>query len=199
MEEVRRAYGAIAAQYIELFGNRAQVDADDLALIARHLAKPGAVLDVGCGPGHLTAYLQSLGADAVGLDLVPELVDHARIAHPEGRYELASMDRLPVRDGSLAGILAWYSLIHLPPDRVDAVLDELRRAMAPDGALVAGFFDGAAVEAFAHKVVTAHFWPIDEMAARLERAGFTVVERQQRASAGEAGPRAHAALAAIAH
>ena len=173
---------------------------DDLSLIVRHLSiRPGAVLDVGCGPGHLTAHLRSLGVDAIGIDLVPEFIEHARATHPEGRYELGSMDRLPVPDGSLAGILAWYSLIHLPPDDLDGALAELRRAIGPAGTLVAGFFDGDDVEAFEHKVVTAYFWPIDELSARLRRAGFTVVERQQRPGAGEAGPRPHAAIAAIAH
>jgi ubiquinone/menaquinone biosynthesis C-methylase UbiE len=100
-----------------------QVHADDLALIARYLSiRRGAVLDVGCGPGHLTAHLRSLEADATGLDLVPEFLDHARVTHPDGRYELGSMHQLPVPDRSVASILAWYSVIHLPPDDLDGVL-----------------------------------------------------------------------------
>src|SRR5829696_5730527 len=112
----------------------------NLALVARHLSiRPGAVLDVGCGPGQLTAHLRSLEVDATGLDLVPEFIDHARVTHPDGRYALGSMHQLPVPDRSVAGILAWYSLIHLPPDDLDGVLAELRRAMAPAGTLVVGF------------------------------------------------------------
>jgi cyclopropane fatty-acyl-phospholipid synthase-like methyltransferase len=61
----------MAEQYIELISST-QVHADDLALIARHLSiRPGAVLDVGCGPGHLTADLRSLEVDATGLDVRP--------------------------------------------------------------------------------------------------------------------------------
>ena len=86
------------------------------------LIRPGAVLDEGCGPGHLTAYLRSLDVDAFGIDLVTEFIDHARRAYPGGRYELGSMQRLPVPDGSLAGILEWYSLIHVSPDQIDGVL-----------------------------------------------------------------------------
>lgn len=198
MDDVRRAYGALAEQYIELVGST-QVPADDLALIARHLAiRPGAVLDVGCGPGHLTAHLRSLDVDATGLDLVPEFIDHARATHPGGRYELGSMHQLPVPDRSVAGILAWYSLIHLPPDRLDGVLAELRRAMAPAGTLVVGFFDGDAVVAFDHKVVTAYRWPVDAFAERLRQAGFTEVERRRRPGVAEPGRRPHAAIAAIA-
>ena len=68
--------------------------------------------------------------------------------------------------------------------------------MAPAGTLVAGFFDGDEVAAFEHKVVTAYFWPVDELADRLRRAGFTEVERRRRPGA-EPGPRPHAALAAV--
>jgi trans-aconitate methyltransferase len=198
LEEVQRAYGAIAEQYIELIRST-QVHVDDLDLIARHLSiRPGAVLDVGCGPGHLTAHLRSLEVDATGLDLVPEFIDHARHTHPDGRYELGSMRQLPVLHHSVAGILAWYSLIHLPPHDLDGVLAELRRAMAPAGTLVIGFVDGEEVMAFDHKVITAYSWPVDEFAARLRQAGFTEIERQRRPGVAEPGHRPHAALAAIA-
>jgi ubiquinone/menaquinone biosynthesis C-methylase UbiE len=197
VEVVRRAYVVQAQRYIELFGTTAQVHADDLALVARHLSiRPGTVLDVGCGPGHMTEHLRSLGVDAIGIDLVPEFIEHARTAYPHGRYELGSIDRLPVPDHSVSGMLAWYSLIHLPPEDLDGVLAEFRRAMAPTATLVAGFFDGDKVTAFEHKVVTAWFWPVDEFSARLRRAGFTEVERTRRPA--QDGHRPHAAIAAVA-
>lgn len=199
MEQVRRAYGTMADQYIDLVARDAPVTAEELALITRRLTiRSGAVLDAGCGPGHLTAHLRSQGVDAIGIDLVPEFIDHARATHPDGRYVLGSMDQLPVRDGSLAGILSWYSLIHLPPDDLDGVLAELRRATTAGGTVVAGFFTGDELADFEHKVVTAYFWPVDELSARLRRAGFTEVERQRRPGTTERGYRPHAAIAAIA-
>jgi SAM-dependent methyltransferase len=174
------------------------VHADDLALIARHLSnRLGGVIDVGCGPGHLTAHLRSLGVEATGIDLVPEFIDHARASYPEGRYELGSMHELPTPDNVVTGILAWYSLIHLAPEELDGALAELHRALVPGGKLVVGFFDGDSVEAFEHKVVTAYRWPADEMSARLTQAGFTEIERETRPA--ELGHRPHAAVAAIAH
>jgi ubiquinone/menaquinone biosynthesis C-methylase UbiE len=188
----------MAEQYIEFLGSSG-VHTDDLELITRHLStRPGAVLDVGCGPGHLNAYLRSLGVDATGLDFVPELIGHAQATYPDGRYGLGSMHQLPVPDRSIAGILAWYSLIHVPPDDLGGVLAELRRAMAPAGTLVAGFFDGDELVAFEHKVVTAYYWPVDAFAERLRQAGFTEIERQQRPGVAEPGRRPHAAIAAIA-
>ncbi len=197
LEQVRLAYASVADLYIELFGTSQQVHADDLAFIGRHLAgRPGTVLDLGCGPGHITGYLRSLGVDATGIDMVPEFIAHARAAHPGGRYQLGSIANLDVADHSIAGILAWYSLIHLPPQKLDGVLAEFRRAVAPAGSVVLGLFDGDEVAAFDHKVVTAYRWPVDEFSERLTRAGFTEVERLQRPREGDRRP--HAAIAAIA-
>ncbi|MEV1017281.1 MULTISPECIES: class I SAM-dependent methyltransferase [unclassified Micromonospora] len=196
MERVRQAYASVADLYIELFGTREQVDPDDLALIGRHLAgRPGKVLDLGCGPGHLTDYLRSSGVDATGIDVVPEFVAHARATYPSGNYRLGSLGDLDVADHSVAGILAWYSLIHLPPERLDGVLTTFRRALAPSGRLVLGLFSGDEVDAFDHKVMTAYRWPVDEIAARLARAGFTEVERLERPDGGAHRP--HFAIAAV--
>lgn len=52
-------------------------DAADETLLTR---AGGAVLDVGCGPGRLTAALHARGVDVLGLELVPELPVLARAA-----------------------------------------------------------------------------------------------------------------------
>ena len=94
------------------------------------------------------------------------------------------MESLDIAEHSISGILAWYSLIHLPPPDLDGVLAEFRRAMAPAGKLVVGFFDGDEIAPFDHKVVTAYRWPVDEFSERLARAGFAEVERLERPGEG---------------
>lgn len=197
LDQVRQAYTSVADLYIELLGTIEQVHADDLDFIKRHLAgRPGPVLDLGCGPGHLTEYLRLLGVDAAGIDVVPEFIAHAQAAHPGGSYHLGSFEDLTAADGSIDGILAWGSVIHLPPQDLDRVLAEFRRVTAPAGTLVLAVFVGDEVGTFDHKVVTAYRWPVDEFSERLARAGFTEVERLERPGDGTYRP--HAAIAAIA-
>ncbi|MEU4236894.1 class I SAM-dependent methyltransferase [Actinoplanes sp. NPDC026619] len=177
-EPVRTAYSTMAGPYIDLHAGW-RPDGDDAALVRRHLAgRDGAVLDLGCGPGHWTGYLHSLGVDVTGVDIVPEFLAHAEANHPGPKFRLGSMTDLDAADHSIAGILAWFSTIHLPPPEFDRVLAELRRVLAPSGVLVAGFFDSDDdVATFDHKVTTAYHWPVDVFSARLVRAGFTEVER----------------------
>lgn len=62
-------------------------------LLARVPGSPETVLDLGCGPGHLTHLLRRRWphADVVGLDASPAMIDRARSADPDGRYALGDL------------------------------------------------------------------------------------------------------------
>jgi 2-polyprenyl-3-methyl-5-hydroxy-6-metoxy-1,4-benzoquinol methylase len=75
----------------------------------------GPVADVRCGAGRITAHLHSLGRDVFGIDLSPGMVEVARRTYPHLRFDVGSMTDLDVTDGSLGGVLAWYSVIDTPP------------------------------------------------------------------------------------
>ena len=191
---VRHRYTEISDAYIQMFGAVAHVDPDDLQFLTRNFGQcDGPILDVGCGPGHLTGHLATLGLQSTGIDLVPEFVENARAHWPEIEFAVGSMRDLDVPDGSLGGILAWYSLIHYQPAELPEILSGFRTALDHNGILVVGFFEGEHVEPFAHKVTTAYRWPADEMSEMLSAAGFGEVDRLQRPGADDVRP--HAALA----
>lgn len=142
----------------------------------------GPVAELGCGPGVTAAYLAGLGLDVSGVDLSPVFVGMAREAYPDLRFELGSMDALDLADGELRGIVAWYSIIHAPPEEIPAYLREFRRVTADGGHLLLGFFEaeGGPVSAFDHKVTTAYRWPIDELAGLARDVGYVEVGRMLR-------------------
>lgn len=192
--QVRDAYADRAAEYIDLFGAiEAAAEHDREHVLAWARAVDGRIIDVGCGPGQWTNHLHEHGVEIEGIDPVPEFVDAARQRYPGVDYRIGHAARLGVEDASLGGILAWYSLIHTEPDRIDEILAEFARCVRPGGGLTIGFFEGAELAPFDHAVTTAYFWPVDLLSARVERAGFVVVDVETRA---DPGVRPHGAIIA---
>ncbi|GLK17850.1 class I SAM-dependent methyltransferase [Herbiconiux flava] len=186
VDQVTTAYSQRSAEYTELFGSMRHVHPSDLALVTTWAASvDGPVIDAGCGPGQWTAFLTERGLSARGVDRVPEFVARARRSYPGVPFALGSLDALDAATGSSGGVLAWYSLIHREPSTIQDALQEFHRVLKPGGALLIGFFEGAALEPFDHAVVTAHRWPVDRLAAELELAGFGVHEKHVRVTAGE--------------
>lgn len=181
LESVRASYGVKAREYVAALGGIDQVAAPDLALVeAWARGVEGHVLDVGCGPGQWTHYLTDLGMDAAGVDPVPEFIESAKATYPSERYSLGRAEALGVDEGSLGGVLAWYSLIHVEPEQIDVALSEFARCIRPGGGLALGFFAGPKLEAFEHAITTAYYWPIELLTSKVEGAGFTVTHTESR-------------------
>src|SRR2546430_6659902 len=70
------------------------------------------------------------------------MMDVARRDHPGLRFEVGSMTTLDLSDGCLTGVLAWFSLIHVPDDEVPTVLAEFHRVLRPGGIVLLGFHAG---------------------------------------------------------
>ena len=105
------------------------------------------MVEVGCGPGHVTAYLAEAGADAFGIDLSPGMVEEARRRFPDGNYEVGDLRRLmrPTYGAGWTAVLAWYSLIHLAASELPDALAALARPLLPGGWLVVGLHTGASI------------------------------------------------------
>ena len=103
----------------------------------------GNVLDVGCGPGALTAELvRRLGADAVtAVDPSEPFVEAARARHPGVCVERSPAERLPFADTRFDAALAQL-VVHFMADPV-AGLREMARVTVPDGVVAACVWDHA--------------------------------------------------------
>ncbi|GGK47827.1 class I SAM-dependent methyltransferase [Nocardia camponoti] len=193
MESVASSYRALTSAYVEACGTVEFLHPDDVGFVLANLGVDGPVLDLGCGPGHFTKVLVDAGLDARGIDLVDTFVAHAQATYPDVAYTQGTLHALPHESASVAGALAWYSLIHEPPETLPLIVGEIARVLRPSAPLVVGFFDGEVCEPFAHKVTTAYRWPPAELSAIFAAAGFTEVARTGRPATATA--RSHAALA----
>lgn len=189
----RAGYDALAGQYADL--SQAALDAAPLdramlgafaELVRTDHADP-LVLDVGCGPGTIAGHLvHRLGVPARGIDLSPAMVERARRAHPGVAFDVGEMGALDVADGSVAGLVTWYSLIHVPGGRRQDVVREFARVLRPGGHVLLAFQVGEDTlhlgEAFGHPVsLDFHRLRPDDVVALLEQAGFESIARLVRA------------------
>jgi len=192
--DVTTAYSRAAGAYAAHLGSMNAVHPADVHLVTEWAERlEGPVIDAGCGPGHWTGHLAARGVDIRGIDQVPAFVDYGRRAHPNVSFAIGNMETLQTPTDSVAGVLAWYSLIHYELDSLRVPLAEFARVLRPGGGLLIGFFHGAVAEKFDHAILTAYRWPIDALCAELKVAGFDVVETYTRTGPGY---RPHGAISA---
>ncbi|WP_405769045.1 class I SAM-dependent methyltransferase [Streptomyces sp. NBC_01538] len=192
-------YDAIAEDYYARFRSGLADQPLERAVIAAYAefvrdsgGAGGQVADLGCGPGWVTALLDSLGLSVFGLDVSESMLAVARREHPGLRFEQGSMLELDLADGALAGVVSWYSSIHTPADRLPALFAEFRRVLAPGGQLLLGFQAGDVHkhhdQPFGHPVsMTFQRRRPERMAELLTEAGFTLTSQTVRAAYEEAG------------
>ncbi|MFE6806740.1 class I SAM-dependent DNA methyltransferase [Streptomyces sp. NPDC057696] len=185
LTDTRTSYDTVAASYAELTRHLLDETPEERAVLAlfAELVRAqggGPVVDVGCGTGRITGHLRTLGLDAFGIDLSPGMIDVARADHPRVRFDLGSMTDLALADASVTGLVAWYSLIHIPDDDISSVLTHFRRVLRPGGPLLLSFHVGdeskMKTEGYGgHPMkVYVHRRQHDQMIEWLNEAGFAV-------------------------
>lgn len=194
LHSTRTFYDAIATEYADLFRTVLEDRPLDRAVLGAFAelvlaAGGGPVADLGSGPGRVTAHLHGLGLAVSGLDLSPRMVELARAEHPGVRFEVGSLTDVDAADGTLAGVVAWYSLIHTPRERLPEVIAEFHRVLAPGGHLLVAFQVGEEPLHLANpfgKEVALDFNRLspDHIATLLKEAGFTVTARVRREPEG---------------
>jgi SAM-dependent methyltransferase len=180
--DVAGTYDRVADLYAEKFFDELAHKPFDRELLDRFAARVrgrGPVYDVGCGPGHVGRYLAERGVDVSGLDLSPAMVAVARRLNPGMRFEQGDLRALPLPDASLAGAVAFYSMIHLERRALPGALTELARVLVPDGLVLIAFHGGDGEvhvdDWFGRGVsISATLHQPAGMAAAMERAGFDV-------------------------
>jgi ubiquinone/menaquinone biosynthesis C-methylase UbiE len=185
LEDTRASYDTVADSYADVTRHLLDETPEERAVLAMfadmvRAQGGGTVADVGCGPGRVTAHLRQLGVDAFGIDLSPGMIEVARREHPGLRFDVGSMTDLALAGASMAGLVAWYSLIHVPDDEIGRVFAHFQRVLRPGGPLLLGFHVGDESKVITQgygghpmKVVV-HRRRHDQLIAWLGDAGFTV-------------------------
>jgi SAM-dependent methyltransferase len=193
VSDIRRSYDAVAQRYAAEIGSELQGKPLDRALLraVADTAGPHPVADIGCGPGHVAAYLATLGVSAFGLDLSPRM---CALTHREGPVPAVAGDacELPLAPTSLAAVVCLYTVIHLDTASRARAYAELFRVLQPGGQALIAFhvFDDEVAAGgcrtltrwWDHEVdLTFRFLDPDGELAAMVQAGFRFVARIDRA------------------
>ena len=96
----------------------------------------GRILDLGCGSGTKTKRL-ARSFDIVGVDISEEQLRLARAEVPEATFMRADFAALDFDEASFDGVVAFYSIVHVPRDQHSALFANIRRWLKPGGLFLA--------------------------------------------------------------
>lgn len=139
-EETKRTYNLYPADFDTKFEKHFHKNVKHTAdLFISHL--PGkTILDLGCGPGNHGVYFKEQGLDALCGDLSEEMV---RLCQQKGlKSQIVDIENIDFPAQSFDGIWAYASLLHVPKDRMPAVVQDITGLLKPNGLLALAVKEG---------------------------------------------------------
>jgi ubiquinone/menaquinone biosynthesis C-methylase UbiE len=186
--KIASAYDTVAKEYAEAFfceHEKKPMDCEILRRFAREIGDRPQVWDFGCGPGQTAQYLKNLGVEISGLDLSEKLLEQARNIHPGIHFQKGNMLGLEFENSSIAGAVAFYSIVHFMEEQVRTAFDEIFRVLQPGGIFLLTFHVGdktIRVEEFLGRKVDIDFmfFNTDFIIGDLKKSGFEKIETIER-------------------
>jgi SAM-dependent methyltransferase len=183
-DELQSSYDWVADAYETRFVDELEGkprDRELLDLFAASVDDP--VVDAGCGPGQIGAYVRRRGHVVVGLDLSFEMV--RRAARRLDSAIVADMRSLPVMNRTVGGLVAFYSVIHVRRAELDTVLVEFARVLRPRGRLLLSAHEGRGEierdDFLGEPVpVVATLFELDELVGATSAAGLQILRAERR-------------------
>ena len=130
---VKRSYDECAAAYA---GARAADPGPAVRKLSGLLRQGAAVLDIGCGAGVPVARTLAERHQVTGVDLSPEMVRLARNNVPAAEFRCADIMSANFASGSFDGVVAFYSVFHLPREEHSRLFRKVHQWLKPAGYLL---------------------------------------------------------------
>jgi SAM-dependent methyltransferase len=182
--DIEASYDRVAREYAEHLYDELKgkpLDRQLLDRFAERLRSAGPVCDLGCGPGQIARYLRDRGVETHGIDLSPGMVAEARRLNPDIPFSQGDMLALDSKDGTWAGIAAFYAIVHLLLEEIPRAFAEMKRVLRPGGLLLLAFHVGEEIvhrdELWGQEVaLDFRFFLPEDIEAALRSAGFEIEE-----------------------
>ena len=177
----RDTYDRIADRFLARTRKRDLVRLE-LEPFAAALCPGGRVLDVGAGPGFDSIELERRGLAPIAVDLSRGMLEVGRADYPVSRAQ-CDMRALPIASGTMDGVWANASLLHLSREDAAVALAEFRRVLVRGGLLHVSVKrgEGAGIDTARYgEPRWFTWWDAVSLDVRLSASGFEIVARSER-------------------
>lgn len=184
LNKIESLYDTVAKEYAKAFSGEHEKKPKDQEILHRFSQEIGdrrPVWDFGCGPGQTANYLKNLGIEISGLDLSEKILEQAGTIHPEISFRKGNILDLTFENDSIAGIVAFYAIVHFTADQVGIAFREVFRVLQPGGIFLCTYHIGGNtihVDEFLGKKVDVDvmFFNTDFIFSCLKDKGFEKIE-----------------------
>jgi SAM-dependent methyltransferase len=132
MDDLKQTYDRIASDWDRDHKDDAWWK-EEIEQYLRFVPAGGSILDLGCGPGHKSAFFASRGFAVTGVDLSSEMIALAKRDVPEATFEVLDMYELPLIGKSFDSVFACASLLHIPKKDTLHILLSIAAVLASGG------------------------------------------------------------------
>ena len=186
-KSITTAYDRAAKDYAAALWNELEGKPFDQLILrwfATQIPSGETVLEIGCGPGEVSGFLQRQGVKCLGTDISAQMIEAAREYFPEVQFEVQDFFRLGYDDDAFCGVVGFYAIVNLVLEEVRAMLVEVQRVLKHAGLFLFSFHidEGEAkidVENFFNhegNALTFYCFNVDDVKALVESAGYQVVD-----------------------
>jgi len=184
LNKVEHLYNTLAKEYAKTFSGEHEKKPKDQEILHRFSQEIGdrrPVWDFGCGPGQTTKYLKNLGIEISGLDLSEKILEQARRICPEIHFRKGNILELEFESDSIAGVVAFYAIVHFTENQVGTAFREVFRVLQPGGIFLFTYHIGEEtvhLDEFLGKKVDIDFmfFTTDFIFSCLKDSGFEKIE-----------------------
>ena len=134
--KVIASYDAVAAAYSEELLDELIHKPFEIWLLERVATlADGPVMDLGCGPGHIAAFLADQGIEVHGLDASSAIIEQARANFTDLDFQVGRFHQLlrPRTAPAWGAIVAWYAFVYLAPSELAPTLRQAAATLRPGG------------------------------------------------------------------
>ncbi len=177
-------YDTVAIEYAEKFCGEHEKKPQDREILFRfsqEVVGKKPIWDFGCGPGQTTQYLRNLGTEISGLDISEKLIEQANIVNLGITFRKGNILDLNFKNETIAGIVAFYAIVHFSQDQLKKAFREIFRVLQPGGVFLFTYHIGEKVihlDEFLGKPVEIDFvfFKTDFIFACIKDTGFDDIE-----------------------